>query len=766
MLCGLATAPLGCKGRETRECEGLIEAEQYEQAAMICETAYQSTGDPRAGLLAASAHAALGDAETVARWATDLRATPVHADALRLAGDTFFMERQPQRAVSAFREELELRRAADEPVEIARCAYKLAYLARATADYRSALHYADVTQRRARAAGRLALASEGLEALYATLFEIGDLEAAARVLDDARALARSEPAEQRLLIGQGSLYLRTGRPRIARATFEQVLEAAEQLPGRVRQAAHTNLVETNLLLGDVEAARRHVDSAWDLAAEIGTDEALLLALRGKVEAAEGLSSKAVATLARSAESTTNSNLLQEIHYDRGVILEGLGSTREAELAYRKAIELIEESRRSLAIDDYKEWLLTKRRRPYERLFRLQALGGDDLAALASAERMKARTLLDAFVRAISTSNVSKSPGGPVSLLARHAGERLDALEALGTLRRGKLHEPRPMEEILAALKGRHILSFVVTEREVWRVAVEEATPSVHRLALEAAELEDLIADLLSNPEDREQSNRLGGKLLDQLELPPAGSTVNIVADGPLGRLPFSLLRVAGRYLIEDFTIGYAPSLHLLVELEARRRTADARPLILADPLGDLPAASAEGRILEKLLRTGSLIGAKATSTAFLEATRQPRLLHLATHSARDAAGPFLVLADGKVYPRDVLGSKNRFETVVLASCASAARPGEGIWGSIAAAFLAGGARAVVASLWSIEDHEATELIARFYKEGGATDPAGALARAQREFLTEGRAPSSWAPFVLLGSSRAPGSIEKKEGRDE
>lgn len=757
MLCGLAAAPLGCNGSETREmreCEGLIETGNHEQAAMICETAYHHTKNPRAGLLAARARAALGDAESVGRLATDLRATPVHADALRLAGDAFFMGRQPERAIAAFREELALRREADEPVEVARCAYKLAYLARATADYRSALHYADLTQRQARAAGRPALASEGLEALYATLFEIGDMEASARVLDEARTLARSEQAEQRLRIGQGSLYLRTGRPRIARATFEQVLEAAETLPGRVRQAAHTNLVETNLLLGDPPAARRHVDAAWGLAAEIGTDEALLLALRGKVEAAEGRWSTAAETLTRAAESTTNSNLLQEIHYDHGVILEGLGSTREAELAYGKAIELIEESRRSLGIDDYKEWLLTKRRRPYERLFGLQALAGDDLAALASAERMKARTLLDAFVRAASPPTASKKPEGPVSLFARHAGERLDALESLGAWRRGEPHGLRPMETVMAALKRRHILFFVVTDREVWRIAVEGGEPTVGRLDVDANELEDRIADLLSDPEERSLSDRLGEELLGGLDLPPAGSTMNIVTDGPLGRLPFSLLRIKGRYLVEDFAIAYAPSLHSVVELEARERSTDTRYLILADPLGDLPAAAAEARALEELLQAGAWIGSGATSSAFLEATEDIRLLHLATHSTRDAAGPSLTLADGKVYPHDILQSKNRFETVVLASCASAARPGEGIWGSIAAAFLAGGARTVVASLWSIDDHEATELIVRFYEEGGAADPAGALARAQREFLMEGRAPSSWAPFVLLGSGRA------------
>ena len=68
--------------------------------------------------------------------------------------------------------------------------------------------------------------------------------------------------------------------------------------------------------------------------------------------------------------------------------------------------------------------------------------------------------------------------------------------------------------------------------------------------------------------------------------------------------------------------------------------------------------------------------------------------------------------------------------------------------------VASGARAVVASLWSVEDQIARDFVLRFYQEGGEEDPLGALTRAQRSFLAEGRPAESWAPFVLLGSPRA------------
>ena len=70
-----------------------------------------------------------------------------------------------------------------------------------------------------------------------------------------------------------------------------------------------------------------------------------------------------------------------------------------------------------------------------------------------------------------------------------------------------------------------------------------------------------------------------------------------------------------------------------------------------------------------------------------------------------------------------------------------------------AAFLAAGSRAVLASLWSVEDRQTHEFVLRFYAEGGASDPAGALARAQRVAIDQGQSPTLWAPFVLFGSER-------------
>src|SRR4030095_12136193 len=104
-----------------------------------------------------------------------------------------------------------------------------------------------------------------------------------------------------------------------------------------------------------------------------------------------------------------------------------------------------------------------------------------------------------------------------------------------------------------------------------------------------------------------------------------------------------------------------------------------------------------------------------------------------------------------VTPGEIVAGRIGPRLVVLASCASGVRPWRQMWGSLGASFLAAGSRSVLASLWSVEDEQTRDLILRFYAEGGVSDPAGALARAQRVAIGRGQSPQYWAPFVLFGS---------------
>src|SRR5690606_20180959 len=83
---------------------------------------------------------------------------------------------------------------------------------------------------------------------------------------------------------------------------------------------------------------------------------------------------------------------------------------------------------------------------------------------------------------------------------------------------------------------------------------------------------------------------LGAALLEPALalLEPGVTRIIIVADGPLHRLPFDALRLAdGRYAVERFALGFAPSASVLAALRTRgARAAAAGPvrlLALGDP---------------------------------------------------------------------------------------------------------------------------------------------------------------------------------------
>jgi CHAT domain-containing protein len=89
------------------------------------------------------------------------------------------------------------------------------------------------------------------------------------------------------------------------------------------------------------------------------------------------------------------------------------------------------------------------------------------------------------------------------------------------------------------------------------------------------------------------------------------------------------------------------------------------------------------------------------------------VLHVAGHAGWGAGGPWLELADRRIAPATVLSSRLRPGLVVLASCASGSSSGRTLWGSPGAAFLAAGSGSVLASLGSVEDRAARELVLRF-----------------------------------------------------
>ena len=147
---------------------------------------------------------------------------------------------------------------------------------------------------------------------------------------------------------------------------------------------------------------------------------------------------------------------------------------------------------------------------------------------------------------------------------------------------------------------------------------------------------------------------------------------------------------------------------------------------------------------------------------------QYRMLHFATHAILDNDIPELssiVLSqfdengnaqDGRLYAFDISDLKLRSDTVVLSACQTAYGRqvrGEGLQ-SMTRAFMAAGARNVIASLWSVPDDATAELMERFYykKLVDKRSAVEALQAAQESMQASVRwsNPFYWAGFIVQG----------------
>jgi CHAT domain-containing protein len=301
----------------------------------------------------------------------------------------------------------------------------------------------------------------------------------------------------------------------------------------------------------------------------------------------------------------------------------------------------------------------------------------------------------------------------------------------------------------------------------------------------------------------------------------------IVPAGALYNLPFEALvvpRITGGdrwkpslpstpYLARHYAVNYAPSASVLVFLAGRGRSVEAGTrlpqlpvLAFGDPLySSVPdpqavASNVRGTYermshgfsrlpysADEVQRIAALYGVAPGSDAInlreratkrhlqaMDLTRY-RILHFATHAVVGDdvrwIQPTLVLSDaGGEDP--FLTMSNIFELrldadlVVLSACKTAEGKlyrGEGLVG-LTSAFLYAGSRAVMASLWQVNDQSTSLFMEAFYKHlrDGATQ-AEALHRARIEIMDRTiqsralggeqslAAPYYWAPFVLVGA---------------
>jgi CHAT domain-containing protein len=262
---------------------------------------------------------------------------------------------------------------------------------------------------------------------------------------------------------------------------------------------------------------------------------------------------------------------------------------------------------------------------------------------------------------------------------------------------------------------------------------------------------------------------LAARLLpDTLRDKTNSHTLIVSPHAQLHQLPFHALEWNGALLLEQFTLVYAPNLQALVELargqKPKRRATNALVCGVEDfsNAPALPHTRAEvTHIARAQTHATKLWQAAATREQFMALNQRGALarfeiLHFATHAVIEPNAPHashIALADGELNVLDITELWLDARLVTLSACSSAmGQGGSGDeWLGLSRAFFYAGARAVVASLWNVDDASTAELMKLFYRNLNAGQRISeALRGAQLELKQKGFSAFHWAPFVAIG----------------
>ena len=506
--------------------------------------------------------------------------------------------------------------------------------------------------------------------------------------------------------------------------------------------------------GDIPRAGRTARLAWDDAASRADTT---LAILAAVELSECLDADGETELAYR-------------WFDRARAMYSSGTTRASEFQWREAQRLSLSEPLVAQSDIVLKWPQDASRRERER------------ALFDFLQEVKSRTLLERI------TDPRRAPD-------------LDA----------SFSRPTTVEELQrdVLVPGECLLDVTVANDELLVFAIASDAMRLVRIA-GAAELQKQASRyyrLLAQPPASgdagdlgEASQSLGQSLLNGVsDIVTASTRVYVAADGWLAALPLETLvcpNDGGLPLVERRDLVRVPSATLLRLQRVRRApgaSGSASVLAVASAARELHGSRREVNRLAGRYRNVERLD-EGDREKFLSAISTPDVVHVATHVRVDAERPWYssiriddrsrtpaeagvvdataaratgALAsrpEHEVRAHEIASMRTGARLVVLSGCESAlgrATQGEGVLG-LAAAFFVSGARAVVASIWEVDDRATAQLMERLYAHLATGEPiAHALRMAQLDVRAEHPHPFFWAGFVVIGDGDVVVPLEER-----
>lgn len=250
-------------------------------------------------------------------------------------------------------------------------------------------------------------------------------------------------------------------------------------------------------------------------------------------------------------------------------------------------------------------------------------------------------------------------------------------------------------------------------------------------------------------------------LYDELLAPIRGSLnaphLLIVPHRALHYVPFHALFDGERYVIDEHTVSYAPSLGVYSVAAKKAVNSSGPTLLLGIPDERAPLIEHEIRSLASIWpRSKSYLGAEATDFVLKTEGLDSRIIHIATHGYFRQDSPLfssIRLGNSFLSLYDLYQLRLPAELVTLSGCATGMNvvaAGDELIGLARGLFQAG-AQSLLLTLWDAHDAGTAEFMQGFYVRlrQGLTK-AAALKEAMLEIRERRPHPYQWAPFVLMG----------------
>ncbi len=237
------------------------------------------------------------------------------------------------------------------------------------------------------------------------------------------------------------------------------------------------------------------------------------------------------------------------------------------------------------------------------------------------------------------------------------------------------------------------------------------------------------------------------------------SHVVVVPYGPLHSLPFHALFDGERFLVDIFTVSYAPSASIFALCQQQVETHRGSSLILGVEDPKMPFIRQEVEAVAAVVPEPEIrMGSDANERVLREDGSHSQLVHIATHGYFREDNPMfsaIRLVDSYLSLYDLYHMDLPVDLLTLSGCVTGLNvtvEGDESIG-LSRGLLYAGARSLLLSLWDVDDRSTAEFMKLFYSHVmNRQNKAEALRSAMLDLRTRYPHPYYWAPFRLIGKS--------------